>query len=72
MGKELVREQNHHHYYVEDHRLWESYLTIRGMRNRYIMEVDPITPDIQCVGEEILKRFEKEYDQYNKPGEVLQ
>lgn len=66
MGKTLIKDRDHDHYFVDSGYLWECYDTIRGLRNRVIMRVAPGTPDMDQVESEVLKLFEQEYDKYNE------
>lgn len=42
--EDLIKHPNHHHYWIEDETLYESYTTIRGMRSFPVKEM-PGEPD---------------------------
>ena len=39
-----IKHPNHHHYWIENEELYETYTTIRGMRFNFVKEV-PGEPD---------------------------
>jgi hypothetical protein len=58
MGK-IYKDRRHHHYWIEDGELFETYETIRGLRYRHLISVPGFEDDDNCNEEKILK-IEKE------------
>ena len=54
------KSHNHHHFWIEDGMLFESYSTIRGMRYRATMEV-PEMPNTEFCSEEIMDQIAEKY-----------
>ena len=60
MSPKLSKDARHDHFWIADEMLFESYMTIRGLRYRFRMDVKGM-PDAECVTEEMLIFIEKEY-----------
>ncbi len=56
----LWRHERHSHFWIEDGSLFESYHTIRGLRYRYMFEVEGL-PDTDECPPDMLKYIEAEY-----------
>lgn len=46
--KSVFKSHNHDHYWIENEHLFESYMTLRGMRYREIMEVEGMEDCDKC------------------------
>lgn len=51
---ELVKSQNHEHFWIEDNTVYESYRTIRGLRYMAVAEV--IMPDSDRLSDDEIKK----------------
>ena len=60
----VPKSHNHHHFWIEDEILYESYQTIRGLRYRAIKQV-PNMPDEDKCTDACLEYIAKEYYQPN-------
>lgn len=58
--KKLFKDRRHHHYWIEDGILFETYQTIRGLRYRGILEV-PNLPDNDKCDSDCITYIEKEF-----------
>lgn len=56
----ISKDRNHHHYWIENENLYETYETIRGLRYRFIMPV-PGMPDTEHCTDSMITYMEKEY-----------
>ena len=56
----LFKSHNHDHYWIEDGNLFESYMTLRGLRYRHLMQVNGM-PDCDKCTEAMIIYIEKEY-----------
>jgi len=57
--KKIHKDRNHDHYWIEDGKLFESYRTIRGLRYRFLIDVN--LPDCDKCDESQIKYVEAEY-----------
>lgn len=46
--KSVFKSHNHDHYWIENEHLFESYMTLRGMRCRELMEVEGMEDCDKC------------------------
>lgn len=60
ISKKLFKSHNHDHYWIEDGHLFESYMTLRGLRYRELMQVSGM-PDCDKCTEAMIVYIEKEY-----------
>lgn len=60
LEKKLFKSHNHHHYWIENSHLFESYMTLRGMRYRELMEVNGMPDCVNCT-ESMIIYIEKQY-----------
>ncbi len=51
--KTLYKDRKHHHYWIEDGILFETYQTIRGLRYRSILEVPDESDNDKLSADEI-------------------
>jgi len=58
--KKLWKDKRHHHFWIEDGELYESYRTIRGLRFRHRLTVHGMKDCDNCP-EEMIIYIEKEY-----------
>ena len=58
--KKIARDPKHDHYWICDGALFESYLTLRGMRYRWILDVEDM-PDSDNCSDEIIAQIEEKY-----------
>jgi hypothetical protein len=56
----LTKDRRHHHFWIEDENLFESYSTIRGLRYRHIAQVKGM-PDTDKCPDEMITYIQKEY-----------
>jgi hypothetical protein len=60
MQQKLNKDNRHHHFWIEDGELFETYQTIRGLRFRFIMPVPGMSDTVNCTDAEI-KTIEDKY-----------
>jgi len=60
MRTTIFKSHNHHHYWIENNHLFESYMTLRGMRYRELMEVKRMDDCDNC-SDAMIKYIEKEF-----------
>lgn len=58
--KILHKDEHHHHFWIENETLFESYTTIRGMRYRFRLDV-PGMPDEEWCSVACINYIEKQY-----------
>lgn len=67
---QLYRDRLHDHYWIDDGELFESYHTLRGMRYRFLLDVNGM-PDCDNCPEEMIAEIEEKYLQ-NNPTSIPQ
>ena len=55
----ITKKNNHDHFWIEDGILFESYMTIRGLRYNPILEVE--FPDNENCSEEVIEKINWKY-----------
>jgi hypothetical protein len=58
--KEIVKDEKHDHYWIDDDVLYETYRTLRGVRYRPVLEVFGM-PNCEKCTEDMMVYIEKQY-----------
>ncbi len=56
--KKITKRHNHHHFWIEDGVLYETYTTIRGLRYCMVMSVPFMIIDMHEVSDDDIKMIE--------------
>lgn len=53
--KLITETRNHHHFWIEDNILFESYMTLRGMRYRGLLQIEGFSDTDLCSDDVLLE-----------------